>query len=76
MPTIKNYFSLIKFSHTIFAMPFALIGFGLGIKMHFPSLTFFGFTKLSGIELNYFGDQKSTRLNSSHRNTSRMPSSA
>jgi 4-hydroxybenzoate polyprenyltransferase len=32
MPTIKNYLSLIKFSHTIFAMPFALIGFGLGIK--------------------------------------------
>lgn len=24
---IRNYFSLIKFSHTIFAMPFALIGF-------------------------------------------------
>ncbi len=32
MPTIKNYLSLIKFSHTIFAMPFALIGFCLGIK--------------------------------------------
>jgi 4-hydroxybenzoate polyprenyltransferase len=31
MPTIKNYLSLIKFSHTIFAMPFALIGFFLGI---------------------------------------------
>jgi 4-hydroxybenzoate polyprenyltransferase len=31
MPTIKNYFSLVKFSHTIFAMPFALIGFFLGI---------------------------------------------
>lgn len=28
---IKNYLSLIKFSHTIFAMPFALIGFFLGI---------------------------------------------
>lgn len=28
--TIKNYFSLVKFSHTIFAMPFALIGFFLG----------------------------------------------
>jgi len=27
---IKNYLSLIKFSHTIFAMPFALIGFSLG----------------------------------------------
>ena len=31
MPTIRNYLSLIKFSHTIFAMPFALIGFFLGI---------------------------------------------
>jgi 4-hydroxybenzoate polyprenyltransferase len=31
MTTIKNYLSLVKFSHTIFAMPFALIGFFLGI---------------------------------------------
>lgn len=30
--TIVNYLSLIKFSHTIFAMPFALIGFFLGLK--------------------------------------------
>ena len=29
MGTIKNYLSLIKFSHTIFAMPFAMIGFFL-----------------------------------------------
>ncbi|MBK6667528.1 MAG: UbiA family prenyltransferase [Saprospiraceae bacterium] len=27
---MKNYLSLIKFSHTIFAMPFALMGFTLG----------------------------------------------
>ncbi|MFZ4542822.1 MAG: UbiA-like polyprenyltransferase [Saprospiraceae bacterium] len=27
---VKNYFSLIKFSHTIFAMPFAMVGFFLG----------------------------------------------
>ncbi len=32
MVKIKNYLSLVKFSHTIFAMPFALIGFFLGIK--------------------------------------------
>jgi 4-hydroxybenzoate polyprenyltransferase len=32
MVVIKNYLSLVKFSHTIFAMPFALIGFFLGIK--------------------------------------------
>jgi 4-hydroxybenzoate polyprenyltransferase len=31
MSTIKNYLSLIKFSHTIFAMPFALIGFFLAV---------------------------------------------
>ena len=31
MSTVKNYLSLVKFSHTIFAMPFALIGFCLGI---------------------------------------------
>lgn len=29
MSTIKNYLSLVKFSHTIFALPFALIGFFL-----------------------------------------------
>ncbi len=28
---VKNYLSLVKFSHTIFAMPFALVGFFLGI---------------------------------------------
>ena len=32
MSKVKNYLSLIKFSHTIFAMPFALIGFFLGIE--------------------------------------------
>jgi 4-hydroxybenzoate polyprenyltransferase len=34
MSTIKNYLSLIKFSHTIFAMPFALIGFFLAFRTH------------------------------------------
>src|SRR5689334_4554086 len=31
MSTVKKYLSLIKFSHTIFAMPFALIGFFIGL---------------------------------------------
>jgi 4-hydroxybenzoate polyprenyltransferase len=31
MSTVRSYLSLIKFSHTIFAMPFALIGFFLAI---------------------------------------------
>ncbi len=32
MSSVKKYLSLVKFSHTIFAMPFAIIGFFLGIK--------------------------------------------
>ncbi len=34
MSRIKNYLSLIRFSHTIFAMPFALIGFMLGTTFY------------------------------------------
>jgi 4-hydroxybenzoate polyprenyltransferase len=41
MKGVKNYLSLVKFSHTIFALPFALIGFVLGIKhlddLHTPA---------------------------------------
>jgi 4-hydroxybenzoate polyprenyltransferase len=33
---VVNYFKLIKFSHTVFAMPFALIGFFLGIQSLAP----------------------------------------
>lgn len=29
----KKYFSLIKFSHTLFALPFAIVGFFLALKM-------------------------------------------
>jgi 4-hydroxybenzoate polyprenyltransferase len=29
--SIRDYFSLVKFSHTVFAMPFALIGFSLAV---------------------------------------------
>jgi 4-hydroxybenzoate polyprenyltransferase len=29
--TVRDYFSLVKFSHTVFAMPFALIGFSLAV---------------------------------------------
>lgn len=40
MNLVKNYLSLVKFSHTIFAMPFALIGFFLGVRA-FRQLTVF-----------------------------------
>ena len=32
MTSVKNYLSLVKFSHTIFAMPFALIGFFIALS--------------------------------------------
>ena len=32
MSVVKNYLSLVKFSHTIFALPFAFIGFVLGVR--------------------------------------------
>ena len=35
MTQVKNYLSLIKFSHTIFAMPFAMIGFFL-VVYYYP----------------------------------------
>ncbi len=31
---VKHFFSLVKFSHTIFAMPFAIIGFFLAIELN------------------------------------------
>ncbi len=31
---MKKYLSLVKFSHTIFAMPFALIGFAIAVLLH------------------------------------------
>ena len=40
MSTIKKYLSLVKFAHTIFAMPFALIGFFLGVLS--PFITYRG----------------------------------
>lgn len=44
MSTIKNYLSLIKFSHTIFALPFALIGFFLGVDHYLDLSSFRHFT--------------------------------
>ncbi len=32
MSSISNFLSLVKFSHTIFALPFAIIGYALGLR--------------------------------------------
>ena len=37
MTAVKKYLSLVKFSHTIFALPFALIGFFLGMNKFISS---------------------------------------
>ena len=52
MPSFKNYLSFVKFSHTIFAMPFALIGFFLGIKNleRIPWLKVYKFWELSVLQ--------------------------
>jgi len=46
MSKVKSYLSLIKFSHTIFAMPFALIGFALGLR--WTSIFFHGYSETIG----------------------------
>jgi 4-hydroxybenzoate polyprenyltransferase len=46
--TVKNYLSLVKFSHTIFAMPFALIGFSLGLLAIPVSVISGWHTRISG----------------------------
>ena len=38
MSKVRSYLSLIKFSHTIFAMPFAMIGFFLGVVVNESNL--------------------------------------
>tara|TARA_B100000700_G_scaffold328106_2_gene444793 strand:- start:638 stop:1495 length:858 start_codon:yes stop_codon:yes gene_type:complete len=37
---LKKYFTFIKFSHTVFAMPFAIIGFFLGLENNFDWIIF------------------------------------
>lgn len=48
MKSIRHYFSLVKFSHTIFAMPFAVLGYFLGVQHNggSPDWTIFMFVVL------------------------------
>lgn len=43
---IRNYLSLIKFSHTVFALPFALIGFTLAVAYEGQSFEWHLFVKM------------------------------
>lgn len=51
MSKVKSYLSLIKFSHTIFAMPFALIGFFLALF----SYGYLDIVLVNGPEHTYYG---------------------
>ena len=73
MSKILNYLSLVKFSHTIFAMPFAIIGFFLGLKIsniHFPGLKFLlvilcmVFARSAAMAFNRYLDRKFDAANS------------
>lgn len=71
MSKIKQYLSLIKFSHTIFALPFALIGFLLAVKQeHSFNLRIFVcmllcmvFARSAAMAFNRYIDRKFDALN-------------
>ena len=70
--TINNYLSLVKFSHTVFALPFAAIGFTLGIikvnytidwTMAVKVLLCMVFARSAAMAFNRWADQKYDGLN-------------
>jgi 4-hydroxybenzoate polyprenyltransferase len=71
MKKIKDYLSLIKFSHSIFALPFAVIGFVLAINVPFFLDPSWG-NKLSKVQKNNpywpanYSDPKYDFLNEGH----------
>lgn len=69
---MKNFFSLVKFSHTVFALPFALIGFFLAVFHHqysFSWLTFLlvimcmVFARSAAMAFNRYADEYIDRQN-------------
>jgi 4-hydroxybenzoate polyprenyltransferase len=72
MNSIKNYLSLVKFSHTIFALPFALIGFFLATQYDDYSLNWLVFiyvllcmvfARNAAMAFNRFVDRNIDKLN-------------
>lgn len=70
--TLKNYLSLVKFSHTIFAMPFAIVGFLLALKTNNASLEWTLLAKIllcmlfarnSAMAFNRWADREIDKLN-------------
>ncbi|MBL0103432.1 MAG: UbiA family prenyltransferase [Bacteroidetes bacterium] len=74
---MTNYLSLVKFSHTVFAMPFALIGFTLGVNQpeaHFDIMLLAKvilcmiFARTSAMAFNRFIDRDIDSKNDRTRN--------
>jgi 4-hydroxybenzoate polyprenyltransferase len=72
MDTISKYFSLVKFSHTLFAMPFALIGFFIAVKYGHYQLSWpvfilvllcMVFARNAAMGFNRYIDRKIDKLN-------------
>ncbi len=71
MSTVKHYLSLVKFSHTIFALPFALIGFMLSIhegysfswKLFLLMLACMATARNSAMAFNRYIDRRFDALN-------------
>ncbi len=69
---LQNYLSLIKFSHTIFALPFALVGFFLGViytggDIPFDKLIYvilaMVFARSAAMAFNRYADRKIDKAN-------------
>jgi 4-hydroxybenzoate polyprenyltransferase len=70
---LSNYLSLIKFSHTVFALPFALCGFVLGLSQHglpanwsillFLVLLCMVFARSAAMAFNRYADYRIDALN-------------
>jgi 4-hydroxybenzoate polyprenyltransferase len=74
---VKNYFTLVRFSHTVFAMPFALIGYSLAVSE--PGINFsirllllillcMIFARNAAMGFNRLADKKYDALNPRTRN--------
>jgi 4-hydroxybenzoate polyprenyltransferase len=70
--SVRNYFSLVKFSHTVFALPFALIGFSLAVsqpgqifslKLLLLIILCMVFARNTAMGFNRYADRKFDALN-------------
>jgi len=70
--SINNYLSLVKFSHTVFAMPFALLGFFTAIKTDEGEFSWrllllvilcMVFARNAAMGFNRYADQRTDRMN-------------